>query len=170
MNGEIINRVAKSPLVEIDLGRFYHHGERLVYDLKTNLYQDAILKERDFRAFLKTHDWTSYTGKNVALTCSVDAIIPLWAYLLLASHFEPYANKVVVGDLNVLEQALFQDALSHLDLETYRAKKVIVKGCSHLPIPESAYVELVAVLKPVVQSLMYGEACSNVPIFKRPRT
>lgn len=169
MSGEIINRVAKSPLVEIDLAHYYHHGERLIYDLKTNLYQGLVLKERDFRAFLKTHDWASYTGKNIALTCSADAIVPIWAYLLLATHLEPYANKVVYGDLNVLEQALFQDALRKIDLESYRAKKVIIKGCSHLPIPASAYVELVNVLKPVVQSLMYGEACSSVPVFKRPK-
>ena len=167
MKGEIINRVAKSALVEINLAQYYHPAERVVYDLKTNLYQESVLKEKDFRMFLKQHNWASYTGKNVALTCSVDAIIPIWAYLLLASSLKPYANKVIYGSLKHLERALFQDAFAKIDIEFYRNKKVLLKGCSHPAIPESAYLELICLLQPVAYSIMYGEACSNVPIFKR---
>ena len=163
----IINRVAGSGLLSLDLETFYHPGERVVYDLKDNLFQGLILREKDFRTFLKEHDWTLYTGKNVAITCSEDAIVPTWAYMLLTLQLAPYANTVVFGSLEDLENKLFFDALSLIDVESFRDKKVVVKGCSKYPVPISAYVEITRLLKPVVQSLMFGEPCSTVPLYKR---
>ncbi len=167
MSPEIINRVAKSPLVEIDLEKYYPKGKRIVYDLKDNLYKGLILKEKELRNFLKTNHWESYKGKHVALVCSVDAVIPVWAYLLLTTYLTPYADTIVYGSLEVLEYALFHKTIEKIDIQSFKNKKIIIKGCSHLPIPESAFVELIGKLQPVVSSLMYGEACSNVPIFKR---
>ncbi|MDJ1502604.1 DUF2480 family protein [Xanthocytophaga agilis] len=166
---EIVNRVANSGLLTLDLADYYHPGERIIYDLKDNLFQGLILKEKDFRQFLKEHDWSIYSGKNVAILCSEDAIVPVWAYMLLTSYLEPYANKVVFGDLQSLEQALFQDALSKITLENYINAKVVVKGCGDLPIPSYAYVEITRLLRPIVQSIMYGEPCSTVPIYKKPK-
>ena len=166
---EIVNRVATSGLVSFDLEELFHPGERILYDLKDNLYMGMILREKDFREFLKANDWSQYTEKNVAIICSEDAIVPTWAYMLLAIQLEPYANCVVFGDLNVLEDKLFADAIQKVDPEEFRGKKVVVKGCSKLPVPISAYVEITNLLKPVVQSLMFGEPCSTVPLYKKPR-
>ncbi|MDJ1492008.1 DUF2480 family protein [Cytophagaceae bacterium DM2B3-1] len=170
MEAEIINRVASSGLLTLDLADYYHPGERVVYDLKDNLFQGLILKEKDFRQFLKEHDWSNYAGKNVAVLCSEDAIVPVWAYMLLTTYLEPYVNKVVFGDLQNLEQALFQDALSKISLENYINAKVVVKGCGDLPIPSYAYVEITRLLRPVAQSIMYGEPCSTVPLYKKPKS
>ena len=164
---EIINRVAKSPLISLDLEDYYSHQERLVYDLKDNLFMGMILKEKDFREFIKTHNWTQYTNKNVAITCSEDAIIPTWAYMLLATNIAPYADLIVFGTLQELENQLFFNAINTIDIEAFRDKKVVVKGCSKLPVPTTAYVEITRKLQPVVQSLMFGEPCSTVPIYKR---
>lgn len=166
---EIVNRVANSGLISLDLEEYYHPGERVVYDLKDNLYQGMILREKDFREFLKEYDWSSYQGKNVAILCSEDAIVPTWAYMLLATKLEPYAHMFVFGDLADLEKKLFYEALSHLDLEPYRGARVVVKGCSKHPVPIDAYVEVTRLLKPLVQSLMFGEPCSTVPLYKRPK-
>ena len=163
---EIINKVANSSLITLDLETYYHPGERVIYDLKDNLFQGLILREKDFRAFLKDHDFSQYAGKNVALLCSEDAIVPTWAYMLLALQLEPYANIVVFGDLTALEDALFRQALSKIDLEAFREAKVVIKGCSKYPVPVSAYVEMSRLLRPVVKSLMYGEPCSTVPLYK----
>ncbi len=167
MEEPIVNRVARSALITLDLADFYHPGERVVYDLAQNLYQGLILKEKDFRAFVKEHDWAAYAGKNVALTCTAEAIVPTWAYMLLASALTPHAHLVVFGTLEQLEQALFQQALSRLNLEDYRDQRVVIKGCGEVPVPEYAYVEITRLLRPVVKSLMYGEPCSTVPVFKR---
>jgi hypothetical protein len=169
-NDIIINRVSNSGLITIDLEDLYHPGERLVYDLKQNLFQELILREKDFRDFLKTHDWTQYAGKNVAITCTADAIVPSWAYMLLAVHLAPYAHMVVFGTIDDLEDALFRDALAAINPEDYRDAKVVVKGCSKYPVPLSAYVEISRKLQPVVASLMYGEPCSTVPIYKRKKS
>jgi hypothetical protein len=166
---EIINKVVNSGLVSLDLEDFYHPGERVLYDLKNNLFQGLILREKEFRAFLKEHDWSTYQDKNVAITCSEDAIVPTWAYMLLSLHLTPYAHLVVFGDQETLEDKLFFDALSRIDLEQFRDKRVVVKGCSKHPVPLSAYVETSRLLMPVVQSLMFGEPCSTVPLFKRPK-
>ena len=167
---EIINKVANSGLVTLDLEDHYHHGERVVYDLKDNLFMGMILKEKDFREFLKSHDWAQYAGKNVAITCTEDAIIPTWAYMLLTLQLEPHTNAVVFGSLNDLEEKLYFDAIARIDVEAYRDVRVVVKGCSKHPVPTAAYVELTRKLQPVVQSLMFGEPCSTVPLFKKPKT
>lgn len=166
---EIVNRVATSGIISLDLEELYHPGERVLYDIKDNLWQGMILKEKDFRDFLKSHDWAAYSGKNVAVICSEDAIVPTWAYMLLASHLEPYAHQVVFGDLDILEAKLFSEAISKVNAEEYQAKRVVVKGCSKYPVPISAYMEITKLLKPVVQSLMFGEPCSTVPLYKKPK-
>jgi len=163
----IVNRVASSGLISLDLEDYYHPGERIVYDLKDNLFMGLILKEKDFREFLKTHDWSQYTGKNVAVTCSEDAIVPTWAYMLLTLHLQPHANLVVFGSLQDLEEKLYFDAIATINPEDYRDAKVVVKGCSKVPVPTAAYVEITRKLQPVVASLMFGEPCSTVPLFKR---
>ncbi|MCE7068703.1 DUF2480 family protein [Dyadobacter sp. CY327] len=167
---EIVNRVAVSGIVSLDLEELYHPGERVLYDIKDNLWQGMILKEKDFREFLKAHDWTQYQGKNVAIICSEDAIVPTWAYMLLAVQMEPYANAVIFGDLNALEDKLFADAIRKLDISEFKGKRVVVKGCSKVNVPISAYVEISRLLKPIVQSLMFGEPCSTVPLYKKPKS
>ncbi|MBO3700877.1 DUF2480 family protein [Roseivirga sp. E12] len=170
MNEEIVNRVANSPIVSIDLEDYYHSGERVVYDIADNLFQRMILKEKDFRQFIKEHDWTRYSGKNISIVCSEDAIVPTWAYMLLMTKLEGVANMVVMGSLETLEYAIFQQALSKVDIGELKERPVVIKGCGDFPIPESAYVEVTRLLKPHVKSLMYGEPCSTVPLYKKSRT
>jgi hypothetical protein len=165
----IVNKVANSPLITLDLEEYYHPGGRVVYDIKDNLFQEMILKEKDFRSFIKEYDWRQYQDKNVALTCSAEAIVPTWAYMLLASKIEPYAHLVVFGNEEVLESMLFQEALSRIDFTTFQDKKVVVKGCSKVPVPTFAYVEITRKLRPHATSIMYGEPCSTVPIYKQPK-
>ena len=166
MSESIVNRVANSALITLDLEEYYHTGERILYDIRQNLFQDLILKEKDFRAFVKEHNWQQYDGKNVALTCTTDAVIPTWAYMLLATAISPYANLVVFGDLEALEQALFQQALAKINLEQFEDQRVVIKGCSKVEVPVFAYVEIIRLLQPITKSLMYGEPCSTVPIYK----
>lgn len=164
---EIVNKVAQSGLISFDLAEYYHKGERVVYDIKDNLFMGLILKEKEFRDFVKNHDWSVYEGKNVAITCTADAIVPTWAYMLLATRIEPHAHMLVFGDLNDLEDALFKDALQNIDLEKYKDERIVIKGCGDIPVPVSAYVEITRKLRPVAQSIMYGEPCSTVPLYKR---
>lgn len=166
----IVNRVAQSALVTFDLEAYYPEGERVVYDIKENLFQEMILRERDFRAFVKQHDWSQYQGKYVALSCSVEAIVPTWAYMLLTTKLEPHARRVVFGTLETLEAVLFQEALQHVDISSFRDAKVVVKGCGDLPIPPFAYTEITRLLRPVAASIMYGEPCSTVPLYKKPKS
>lgn len=169
MEAEIVNRVANSGIVSLDLEDLYQPGERVLYDLKDNLFQGMILREKDFRDFLKSHDWSQYAGKNVAVTCSEDAIIPTWAYMLLATSLEPYANEIAFGSLESLEELLYTKAIAELDITEFAGKKVVVKGCSKVAVPMSAYMAVSKLLKPVVQSLMFGEPCSTVPVYKKPK-
>ncbi|MDB5285282.1 MAG: hypothetical protein JWR05_231 [Mucilaginibacter sp.] len=163
----IINKVAQSGLVTLDPAQFYAPGERVVYDITDNLFHGLMLREKDFREFVKTHDWAQYEGKNVAVTCTADAIVPAWAYMLLANRLAPYAREVVFGDAEVLETVLFVKEISRLDVEQYRDQRLVIKGCGDIPVPVSAYVELTKKLTPVAKSLMFGEPCSTVPIYKR---
>lgn len=165
----IVNRVANSPLVTFDLEAYYHPGERILFDIKDLLYQELILREKDFRQHIKETDWSIYKGKNVAIWCSADAIIPTWAYMLLATRLAPYANMVIFGTLDDLEKALFQKAIAAIDLKRFMDKKVVVKGCSRIKVPDAAYVEITRLLTPLASSIMYGEPCSTVPLFKRPK-
>ena len=166
---ELINKVAQSALVTFNLEELIHPGERVVYDIKDNLFMGLILKEKDFRAFIKENDWSVYKGKNVAIINSADAIVPTWAYMLLATKLQVFANRYVFGNLDDLEQVLFQEALSRINPEDYRDAKVVVKGCGSIPVPTFAYVEIMNILLPVVSSIMYGEPCSTVPLYKRPK-
>lgn len=167
MAEEIVNRVANSKLVTLDLEDFYPIGQRVVFDIKDWLFEEMILKEKDFRAQVAAHNWDQYQGAFVALTCSVDAIIPSWAYLLLTTKLAPFAKKVVVGNLQILETVLFSDIINNLPIDAYQDKPVIIKGCAHKPIPQTAYTMLVSKIQPIAKSLMFGEACSNVPLYKR---
>ncbi len=133
------------------------------------LFQGLILREKEFRQALKETDWAFYKDKNVAITCSADAIVPLWAYMLVAIHLDGQANMVVLGDLHDLENRLFQDCLAKIEPEAYKDAKVVIKGCSHFPVPAYAYVEITRLLTPHVQSLMFGEPCSTVSLFKRKK-
>lgn len=166
MEEPIINRVAQSSLVTFDLEEYYHTGDRVLFDLKDHLYEGLILKEKDFRQFISTHDWTVYTGKNVAVTCTADAIIPKWAYMLIATRLSLLAHMIVLGTLEDLENALYQESLRKIDINKYKNQKVVIKGCGKYPVPDYAYVEITRLLTPVVSSLMYGEPCSTVPLYK----
>jgi hypothetical protein len=126
-----------------------------------------MLREKDFREFVKEHDWSAYTGKHVGVICSADAIVPTWAYMLLANKLAPYAASVVFGDLETLETVLFQQNLDKLELEKYRDQRIVIKGCGDIQIPVSAFVQITAKLTGVAKSIMYGEPCSTVPIYKR---
>lgn len=165
----IINKVASSGIITLDLEELYPQGERLVFDLKPLLWQEIALKEDDLRAFCKTHDWSQYRGKFVSVCCSADAIIPTWAFMLVATHLQPFAAFITQGDAEQLERAVFTRFVQQLDVEPYRAARVVVKGCSKLPVPLNAYVELNTKLLPMVKSLMFGEPCSTVPLYKAPK-
>jgi S-adenosylmethionine/arginine decarboxylase-like enzyme len=164
---EIVNKVAASGLVTINLEEFYPAGDRVSIDLADQLWQGLALREKDFRSWIQTHDWSQYQGKHVAVFCSVDAIIPAWAFMLVASALSDYAVTVVQGNRNELEEVLFRNIVDGLDLKAYQDKRCVVKGCSNLPVPQSAYTHLVVRLRPVVRSIMFGEPCSTVPVFKR---
>jgi len=169
MADEIVNRVAQSSLITIDLEDYYPEGHRVLIDLKDWLYEGLILREKKFREAVKNHDWSKYRDCFVAIHCSSDAIIPAWANLLITVQLESYAKLVVQGSLENLETALYQEILNKLDLSDYENKPLIIKGCSNKPVPENAYVQLVQKLKPIARSIMYGEACSSVPLFKKPK-
>ena len=167
MKDEIVNRVANSKLKTIDLEDFYPSGERVLFDISDWLFEGLILKEKDFREKAKNHNWEKYQDAYVALTCASGAIIPSWAYLLLTVYLSPFAKKVVIGDLNLLETILFQEIIENLDTTEYKGLPVIIKGCANKPIPETAFSLLIIKLQGEVKSLMYGEACSFVPLFKK---
>ena len=167
MENIIINKVAESALTSLDLEEYYPKGETAVFDLKDHLFMGLILKEKDFRTALQTFDWEQFRNKNVAITCSVDAIIPMWAYMLVASYLSPVAKEVVFGEEKNILNTLLVRNISHIKGEDYTGKRVVVKGCGDVPIPEAAYVEITNKLRPFVKSLMYGEPCSTVPIYKR---
>ncbi|NJW52906.1 DUF2480 family protein [Salinimicrobium oceani] len=167
MPEEIINRVANSKLVTFDLEDLYPKGERVLFDIKDWLYEGFVLREKEFRAAAKDHDWTQYSGKYVALTCSTEAIIPGWAYMLISTCLAPHAKKVVAGDLEMLETVLYTEILNQLDVSQYKDMPVIIKGCSRKPVPQNAYLQIINKLQPVARSIMYGEACSSVPLYKK---
>jgi len=163
----IINRVAKSSLVNIDLEDFYPKGKRVSIDIASWLYKGQILKEKQFRTLVSEHNWAAYNNNYVVLYCSTQAIIPSWAYLLITSQLVGYAKLIVVGNLELLEVTIFTEIINKIDFNIYKNKSVIIKGCAKKPIPSSAFTMLINKLQPVVKSLMYGEACSAVPIFKK---
>ena len=167
MADDIVNRVANSNLITIDLEDYYPKGIRTVIDIKQWLFHELILKETEFREYLKNHDWSQYEHQFVALTCSADAIIPSWAYMLIAAYISPFAKKTVVGSVADLENTIYQEIIYNLNLNAFIDKPIIIKGCSNKPIPETAYIQLIERLQPIVKSIMFGEACSTVPLFKK---
>lgn len=169
MSDEIINKVANSGLITIDLEELYPEGERVLLDVKPLLFQELILKEKEFRDFIKNEDWSKYKNKLVAITCTNDAIVPTWAYMLLSLALEPFAKKIVFGNLDQLEISVFDEALSKMDFSKYKDARIVIKGCSGKPVPTNAFVKLTAALKPFAKSIMYGEPCSTVPLYKAPK-
>ncbi len=166
---EIVNRVANSPIVTIDLEEFYRLEERVVFDLKDYLYQELVLREKDFRAALKAIDWSEFSGKLVAIDCTADAIVPNWAFMLVGTYLSALDIEYVIGDLKTLDQYLFEKALSQIDVEKFRQKPVVVKGCSKHPVPMYAYGRILSIVQPYAKSIMYGEPCSTVPLYKSPK-
>ena len=169
MGDTIINRVAASGLITFDLEKLYKIGIRQSIDLSQWLDKGLVLKEKEFRAKLKGHDWSIYHDRFIALHCSTEAILPAWASLLVTTYLKPYARKVVLGNLKDLEVQLFANEIQLLDLSPYKDQPVIIKGCSEKTVPQEAYVQLIAKLQPVVKSLFYGEACSSVPLYKKKK-
>jgi hypothetical protein len=167
MSEEIVNKIAQSQLVTLDLETYYPADEIAVFDLKPHLFMELILKEKEFRAALQSNDWSVYQNKVVAVTCTADAIIPMWAYMLVGSYLQPVAKDVIFGDEKTARQQLFVQRIEAIDPEPFLDKKIVVKGCGDIPIGEFAYLAITKKLMPVARSIMYGEPCSTVPIFKR---
>lgn len=167
LKDQIINRVANSKLVTFDLEDFYPEGTRYMLDIKDWLYEGLVLKEKDFRELVKNYNWSQHKNQYLAITCTTDAIIPAWAYMLMVVNLEPFVEKAIIGSLEDLETSIYQEIINKIDVENYRDKPIIIKGCAHKPVPVNAYTMLIKKLKPVAKSLMYGEACSFVPLFKR---
>lgn len=169
MDEVFVNKVAESGIITLDLEDFYPKDETAVFDMKDHLFMGLILKEKDFRETMKTQDIEPYKGKNIALTCSADAVIPVWAYMLVVSYLQPVAKEIIFGDADFLHKTLFLKNLSQINTAQYEDKRVVIKGCGELPITEAAYVAITGLLRPVAKSIMYGEPCSTVPIYKKPR-
>ena len=169
MANEIINRVAQSKLVTFDLEDLYISGERKTLDISQWLDQGFFLREKSFRESAKNHNFHIFKDSFVALHCSTDAIVPAWAYMLVASKLQDIAKKVIQGDLETLETILYTEQLAQIDVTPYQDLAVIVKGCAHKPVPQNAYLLLIEKLQPVAKSLMFGEACSSVPLFKKKK-
>ena len=167
MSESIINKVAESGLISFDLEELYPKGEIKIFDLKDYLFMGLILKEKDFRAALQTTDWEQYKDKYVAITCTADAIIPMWANMLAASYLQPFAKNIVFGDEKKLIEIILQKNIDTINVDEFIDKRIVVKGCGDVAIPEFAYVAITNKLRPVVKSIMYGEPCSTVPIYKK---
>ena len=168
MSEPFVNKVAESGLITLDLEKFYPKGETAVFDLKDHLFMGLILKEKDFREALKKLDWSVYQDKNVALTCSADAIIPVWAWMLAVSYLQPVAKEVVMGDEKELHRSVYLKNIDAIDINEFAGQRVVIKGCGETPIADYVYMEITKKLRPVVKSIMYGEPCSTVPVYKKP--
>lgn len=169
MNEEetIVNKVANSSLINIDLEDYYPKGKRMQLDITEALFQGLLLKEKDFREWVKEHNWEQYQDAYVAVHCSADAIVPVWAYMLVASKLEPHAKKIAFGNLEDLETQVYAQVIDDLDVQQWEDKRLIIKGCGNLPVPRAAYLMMTNKLRPIAKSIMYGEACSTVPIYKK---
>lgn len=167
---EIINRVAESGIITIDLSDYFPEGERAEIDLKNQLWQELVLKEKDFRAYIANEDWNKYAGQHVAVYCSVDALIPTWAYMLIASSLSGIARSVHYGNPESLESVLWSESLEKIKAENFKGARVVIKGCADKPVSAQAFVDLSFRLKPVVKSLMFGEPCSTVPVYKQAKS
>lgn len=167
MSEEIINKVALSPLLTLDLEEYYPKEEIKTFDLKPYLFMELILKEKDFRAALLNTDWSIYQDKIIAVTCTVDAIIPIWAYMLVATYLEPVAKDVIMGNEKKAAEQTLLKKIQAINIDEYTDKRIVVKGCGEIPIGDFAYMEITKRLRPVAKSIMYGEPCSTVPVYKK---
>ena len=167
MNEPFINKVAESGLITLDPEQYYPKGETAVFDIKDFLFKGLILKEKDFREAMKNNDWEKFRKKNIALTCTADAIIPVWAYMLIMSYLQPIAKEVVMGNEKELHKTLFLKNISKININEFADKRIVIKGCGETPIEDFVYAEITKMLRPVAKSIMYGEPCSTVPIFKK---
>lgn len=168
-SNEIINRVANSSLVTFNLEDLYPKGVLECVDLKDILFQGLILREKDLRDFIKNHNWADYQDKNVAVYCSADAVVPTWAYMLVGISLQPFARRIVYGNPDELLSQLYADALESVNWEKFRNAKVVIKGCSDVPVPASAYLTAATRLRPIAMSILYGEPCSTVPLYKQSK-
>lgn len=165
----IKNKVAESGIVTLDIAKYLlKDDEIMAFDLKPFLFRELILREKDYREALTTHDWQQYTGKHIAIHCSVDAIIPVWAFMLATTYLQPIARSVYFGTIEELKKYHLQKRIETIDTDEFADKRVVVKGCGDIPIPDAAYVSITEKIRPVVKSLMYGEPCSTVPLYKKP--
>jgi hypothetical protein len=167
MSEAIINKVSESALMTLNLEDYFPSDEIAVFDMKDYLFMGLILKEKDFRESLKNLDLSLFTNKAVAVTCSADAVIPMWAYMLVASTLQPVAKEVIFGTAEDLKNKLLIKNIAQLPLNDFTDKRVVIKGCGDLPVGEAAYLEATKILRPVAKSIMYGEPCSTVPIYKK---
>ncbi|MBA4301911.1 Protein of unknown function [Algoriphagus alkaliphilus] len=167
---EIVNRVSASQIISINLEEIYPQEDRVIFDLKPFLWQELILKEQDFRQSLKQVDWEIYRNKWVAIQCSVDAIVPTWAFMLVCTYLDPVSKGYSVGDLSILEIMISESVITKFDIESFRDRPIVIKGCSKFPIPLFAYGRMISLLQPVAKSLMFGEPCSTVPLFKKGKS
>lgn len=168
MSEQFVNKVAESGIITINLEEFFPAEEVKVFDMKDYLFMGLILKEKDFRESLKQLDITAYENKIVALTCSADAIIPMWAYMLVASAIQPVAKEIIFGNEENAAQTLLLRKIAAINPEEYKDQRIVIKGCGELPVKEAAYIEITKLLRPFAKSIMYGEPCSTVPVFKKP--
>ncbi len=168
MNETFVNKVAESGIITLNLEDYYPRESVAVFDMKDYLFMELILKEKDFRESLKQLDIEPFRDKYVALTCSADAVIPMWAYMLVASALQPIAKEIIFGTEEFVTQFLLQRNIAAIPVEEYTDKRMVIKGCGELPVNEAAYIEITKLLRPYVKSIMYGEPCSTVPVFKKP--
>ena len=166
MNEAIVNKVSESGLITLDLEQYYPREEVMLFDLKDYLFMELILKEKDFREALKNLEWETYRNKYIGVTCSADAIIPPWAYMLAASYLQPLAKDVIMGDQKEVHKTIFLQNIQGINIDEFSGQRVVVKGCGETPIGEFAYMEVTKRLRPVARTIMYGEPCSTVPIYK----
>jgi hypothetical protein len=165
----LVNRVATSGLVTIDLEEMFPAGEIVPFDLKGYLFMELILKEKDFREALNALDWEQFRDKNLAVFCSTDAIIPMWAYMLVATHAAPYVADIALCEPTEFVHQAFLKKIAALDIQEYEGKRLVIKGCSDKPVPAAAYLEITHRLQPIALSIMFGEPCSTVPVFKKAK-
>jgi hypothetical protein len=167
MSKEIINRVANSKIITIDLEDYYPNGQRHLLDMKNWLYKGLVLREKEFRSFVDNFEWDKFKGGYVAVFCSSGAIIPTWAYLLIAAKLKDNCVMNIVGDLDYLEKHIFSEIIKSIDFSNFNDKLIVIKGCTKKNIPIDAYSQLINRLKPIAKRIMFGEACSTVPLYKK---